>query len=209
MEFFKIRKDIPFMRYALYFNIISLVTFLLAVLFLVTKGLHFSIEFTGGTLIEVTTAQPADLDKMRGALEKAGYTDTTVQTFGTSRDILIRMPLKPGQKSEALGAEVVKTLQGADATVEKRRVEFIGPQVGRELYENGALALLVTSLGIDSARRDHHPRLLCALSVGVLLAGARGGARRARLFGKRIGGDRRSYSREFSQDAQSPGRGNH
>ena len=148
MEFFKIRKDIPFMRYALVFNIISLVTFLLAVFFLVTKGLHFSIEFTGGTVIEITTKEAADIDKLRATLDKAGYTDTTVQIFGSSRDVLIRLPLKPGQKTQTLGDEVVKTLQAVDASIEKRRVEFVGPQVGRELYENGALALLVTCLGI-------------------------------------------------------------
>jgi preprotein translocase subunit SecF len=148
MEFFKIRRDIPFMRYALYFNVISLVTFLLAVFFLATKGLHFSIEFTGGTVMEVGYAQPADVDRIRGALEKAGYTDTQVQNFGSSRDVLIRMPLKAGQTSADLSSEVIAKLQADDKTAQLRRVEFVGPQVGRELAENGALALLVTALGI-------------------------------------------------------------
>jgi len=148
MEFFKIRRDIPFMRYALYFNIISLVTFLLAVFFLATKGLHFSIEFTGGTVMEVGYAQPADVDRIRGTLEKAGYTDTQVQNFGSSRDVLIRMPLKAGQTSADLSSEVIAKLQADDKTAQLRRVEFVGPQVGRELAENGALALLVTALGI-------------------------------------------------------------
>lgn len=148
MEFFKIRRDIPFMRYALYFNIISAVTFLLAVFFLATKGLHFSIEFTGGTVLEVAYAEPADVDRIRGVLEKAGYTDTQVQNFGSSRDVLIRMPLKQGQSSADLSKEVMERLAADDKTAELRRVEFVGPQVGRELAENGALALLITALGI-------------------------------------------------------------
>jgi len=148
MEFFKIRKDIPFMRYALVFNIISLVTFLLAVFFLATKGLHYSIEFTGGTVIEVAYEHSAEIQKVRGALEKAGYTDTSVQNFGSSRDVLIRMPLKQGQSSADLSKKVMDTLSAEDKSVQLRRVEFVGPQVGRELAENGALALLVVCLGI-------------------------------------------------------------
>ncbi|MFO1361758.1 MAG: protein translocase subunit SecF [Burkholderiales bacterium] len=148
MEFFKIRRDIPFMRYALYFNIISFVTFLLAVFFLATKGLHFSIEFTGGTVMEVSYDHPAEIDRVRAALEKAGHTDTQVQTFGSSRDVLIRMPLKAGQTSADLSKEVMATLAADDKTAQLRRVEFVGPQVGRELAENGALALLITALGI-------------------------------------------------------------
>jgi preprotein translocase subunit SecF len=148
MEFFKIRRDIPFMRYALYFNIISLVTFLLAVFFLATKGLHFSIEFTGGTVMEVSYAHPAEIDRIRTTLEKAGYADTQVQNFGSSRDVLIRMPLKQGQSSADLSKEVMDTLTADDKSAQLRRVEFVGPQVGRELAENGALALLITALGI-------------------------------------------------------------
>jgi preprotein translocase subunit SecF len=148
MEFFKIRKDIPFMRYALVFNVISLVTFLAAVFFLWHKGLHYSIEFTGGTLLEVSFPHPADIDRIRGALDKAGYTDTQVQNFGSSRDVLIRMPLRQGQSSGDLSRAVIEKLKADDSTAELRRVEFVGPQVGRELAENGALALLITSLGI-------------------------------------------------------------
>ncbi|MEK7436018.1 MAG: protein translocase subunit SecF [Pseudomonadota bacterium] len=148
MEFFKIRKDIPFMRYALVFNIISLVTFLLAVFFLATNGLHYSIEFTGGTVIEVAYDHPAEIQKVRVALEKAGYTDTSVQNFGSSRDVLIRMPLKEGQSSADLSKKVMDTLATEDKSVQLRRVEFVGPQVGRELAENGALALVVVCLGI-------------------------------------------------------------
>ena len=148
MEFFKIRKDIPFMRHALMFNIISLITFLLAVFFLGTKGLHYSIEFTGGTVIELAYEHPAEIQKVRGTLEKAGYTDVSVQNFGSSRDVLIRMPLTEGQSSADLSKKVMDTLSADDKSVQLRRVEFVGPQVGRELAENGALALLVVCLGI-------------------------------------------------------------
>jgi len=148
MEFFKIRKDIPFMRYALVFNIISVITFLLAVFFLATRGLHFSIEFTGGTVMEVSYDQHADVDRIRTTLEKAGVGDPQVQNFGSSRDVLIRLPLKAGQSSADLSKQIMEKLKADDAAAELRRVEFVGPQVGRELAENGALALLVTSLGI-------------------------------------------------------------
>jgi len=148
MEFFKIRKDIPFMRHALAFNVISLLTFLLAVFFLAHKGLHYSIEFTGGTVLELAYDHPAETEKIRGALEKAGYTDTSVQNFGSSRDVLIRMPLKAGQSSADLSKKVMDTLAAQDNSAQLRRVEFVGPQVGKELYDNGALALLLVSVGI-------------------------------------------------------------
>ena len=148
MEFFKIRRTIPFMRHALVFNIISLITFVLAVGFLATKGLHFSVEFTGGTVMEISYKGSADVDRIRGALDKAGFKDTAVQNFGSSRDVMIRMPLVQGQSSADLSQKVMSTLQADNKDAELRRVEFVGPQVGRELAENGALALLVVSLGI-------------------------------------------------------------
>jgi preprotein translocase subunit SecF len=148
MEFFRIRRDIPFMRYALVFNIISLVTFVAAVFFLAVRGLAFSIEFTGGTVMEVTYAEAADVARIRASLEAAGHHDAQVQTFGSSRDVLIRMPVDPKQSTADVSRSVVEKLKADNSTVELRRVEFVGPQVGRELAENGALALLVTSLGI-------------------------------------------------------------
>ena len=148
MEFFKIRKDIPFMRHALVFNVISLITFLLAVFFLATRGLHYSVEFTGGTVIELAYDHPAEIQKVRSALETAGYVDTSVQNFGSSRDVLIRMPVTQGQSSAELSKKVMDTLSADDKSVQLRRVEFVGPQVGRELAENGALALVVVCLGI-------------------------------------------------------------
>ena len=148
MEFFKIRRDIPFMRHALLFNIISALTFVIAVGLLAVKGLHFSIEFTGGTVIEVNYDHAADVDGIRKTLEQNGYTDFSVQNFGSSRDVLVRLPLKEGQSSAALSESVMKVLSAKDASAKQQRVEFVGPQVGRELAENGALALLITSLGI-------------------------------------------------------------
>ena len=88
MEFFKIRRTIPFMRHALVFNIISLITFILAVFFLATKGLHFSIEFTGGSVIEVAYEQSADLNRARAAVEGLGFGEVQVQNFSTSRDVM-------------------------------------------------------------------------------------------------------------------------
>jgi preprotein translocase subunit SecF len=148
MEFFKIRRDIPFMRHALAFNIISLATFLIAVALLATKGLHFSIEFTGGTVMEISYEQPANVDNLRSALEKRGYADFSVQNFGSSRDVLIRLPARDGQASAQLSQDVMKALDEQVPGGRLQRVEFVGPQVGEELAYNGALALLVTALGI-------------------------------------------------------------
>jgi preprotein translocase subunit SecF len=147
MEFFKIRRTIPFMRHALVFNVISLITFVAAVFFLATKGLNLSIEFTGGTLIEVGYRQSADVDAIRRTLDQGGY-KAEVQNFGSSRDVLIRMHLEKNQSSADLSQKVIEVLKKQDAGAELRRVEYVGPQVGRELAEYGALALLVTAVGI-------------------------------------------------------------
>lgn len=148
MEFFRIKRDIPFMRYALVFNIISLVTFLAAVVSLATKGLHFGVDFTGGTVMEVQYEQPADLVKIRESIAKLGLTDVAVQNFGTARDVLIRLPLKEGESSAKLSDTVLAELGKGEVKVTLQRVEFVGPQVGAELVENGALALLFVSIGI-------------------------------------------------------------
>jgi preprotein translocase subunit SecF len=144
MEFFKIRRVIPFMRHALVFNVISLLTFILAVFFLAHKGLNFSVEFTGGTLLEVGYKESADVDRIRQALEKAGF-KAEVQNFGSSRDVLIRMHLDKNQSSANLSQKVIAILKDQDNSAELRRVEFVGPQVGNELAEWGAVALLVTA----------------------------------------------------------------
>lgn len=148
MEFFRIHRDIPFMRHALKFNIISLITFLLAVFFLVVNGLHLSVEFTGGTLIETHYNEAADLEKVRGALGKAGFSDYSVQNFGSSQDVLIRLPLKGDQNTSQLGQSVMNALAADAPGSSLRRVEFVGPQVGKELAENGAMALLLVIVGI-------------------------------------------------------------
>ena len=148
MEFFRIKKDLPFMRHALVFNVISLITFLLAVFFLLHRGLHLSVEFTGGTLIEVNYSQAADLERIREGLVKAGNTDVTVQNFGSSQDVMIRLPLKTEQSSTKIGDAVMATLDVEAPGATLRRVEFVGPQVGRELAENGSLALLLVIVGI-------------------------------------------------------------
>jgi len=148
MEFFRIRKDIPFMRHALVFNVISLITFILAVFFLVTKGLHLGVEFTGGTVMEVNYGHAADVSKIRETLNRINLSDATVQSFGSSQTALIRLPTKQGVTGAKLSERVIKSLREDDPTVELRRVDFVGSQVGKELVENGALALLLVSIGI-------------------------------------------------------------
>ncbi len=148
MEFFKIKKDIPFMSYGKVTTSISLVTFLLAVFFLWHKGLNFGVDFTGGTVMEVHYAQPADIDRVREQLAGIGLKDALVQNFGSSHDVLIQVPLKQNTMGAKLSEHVVETLHQQDASVELRRVEFVGPQVGKDLVDNGAMALLLVSLGI-------------------------------------------------------------
>ena len=149
MEFFRIHKDIPFMKHALVFNVISLITFLLAVFFLATKGLHFSVEFTGGTLMEVSYSEPPALEKLRDALTKEGYPDAQVQNFGSARDVLIRLPNREGVETGKVSEKVMASLAAVEGPkAEMRRVEFVGPQVGKELASDGAMALLLVIGGI-------------------------------------------------------------
>ena len=175
MEFFRIRRDIPFMRHALVFNIISFATFLAAVFFLFSRGLHLSIEFTGGTVIEVAYAQPADIAKVRSTIEAMGFGDTQVQNFGSARDVLIRLPLREGVNQGELVGRVFDTLCRAESGVVEahqsvsdkgeaiskqvcvvagaeplalQRSEFVGPQVGKELAVDGLMALAFVVVGI-------------------------------------------------------------
>jgi len=148
MEFFRIRKDIPFMRHALAFNVISLITFILAIFFLVTRGLHLGVEFTGGTVMEINYGHAADVSKIRETLNRIDLSDATVQSFGSSQTALVRLPTKQGVTGAQLSERVIKSLREDDSTVELRRVDFVGSQVGKELVENGALALLLVSIGI-------------------------------------------------------------
>lgn len=148
MEFFRIKKDIPFMRHALIFNVISALTFVAAVFFLFSKGLHLSIEFTGGTVMEVAYPKAADIDSIRKTVENLGYTDSQVQSFGTAQDVMIRLPVQKGVNSAQLSDKVMVALKAQDNSVEKRRVEFVGPQVGEELTHDGLMALGMVVIGI-------------------------------------------------------------
>ncbi len=153
MEFFRIKKDIPFMRHALALNAISLITFLAAVFFLWHNGLHLSIEFTGGTVMEVSYPQTAPLDSIRSKVEKLGYADTQIQNFGSSRDVMIRLPLQKDAEGKLISSAdqsnaVMQVLDPATTGVKLQRVEFVGPQVGQELAFDGIKALIFVIIGI-------------------------------------------------------------
>ena len=148
MEFFRIKKDIPFMKHALVFNAISFITFALAVFFLFSRGLHLSVEFTGGTVMEVAYTQPVELAKVRATVSGLGFPDVQVQNFGTARDVMIRLPVKKGVTSAQQSERVIGALKAADPEVTLRRTEFVGPQVGDELVKGGLMALGMVVLGI-------------------------------------------------------------
>ena len=148
MELFKIRKDIPFMRHALVLNAVSFITFALAVFFLFSRGLHLSVEFTGGTLMEVSYSQPADLQKVRGTVGTLGFSEVQVQNFGSAREVLIRLPAQKGVSSAQQSEKVLSALKANDPDVTLRRTEFVGPQVGDELVEDGLKALAFVVGGI-------------------------------------------------------------
>jgi len=148
MEFFRIRHDVPFMRYALIFNVISIITFLVAVGALATRGLNLGVDFTGGTLMELSYPDAVDLNPIREHMLKLGFNEASVQNFGSSRDVLIRLPVKEGVSSAKLSESVLQELRKDAPAVKMQRVEFVGPQVGRELFENGAMALMFVSIGI-------------------------------------------------------------
>lgn len=148
MDFFRIRKDIPFMHHAKVLNAISTLAFILACFFLFQRGLHLSVEFTGGTLIETSSEQTADLPAMRAAVHKLGYEEVLVQNFGSSRDVLIRLPTREGLDSTEQTTQVMEALKNVDSTVQLRRNEYIGPSVGEELASDGLLALGFVVAGI-------------------------------------------------------------
>ena len=148
MEFFRFTRDIPFMRHALVFNVVSLITFAAAVFFLAFNGLNLGVDFRGGTVIEVTYPHPVDFGRVRSAIDKLNLGEFAAQSFGSSNNALIRLPLKEGLSSAQLSERVMQALKSDDPGATQQRVEFVGPQVGKELYENGALALLLVSIGI-------------------------------------------------------------
>jgi len=148
MEFFRIKRVIPFMKHALVFNVISAITFIVAAFFLAFHGLNLGVDFKGGTVIEIAYPHPADLGRIRAAIDKMSLGEFAVQSFGSANSALIRLPLKEGLSSAQLSERVMGALRADDPSVTQQRVEFVGPQVGKELYENGALALLLVSIGI-------------------------------------------------------------
>lgn len=136
------------MRHALAFNLVSFITFFLAVFFLISKGLNLSVEFTGGTLMEVSYPHAVDLNQARNKIESLGFKDVQVQNFGTSSDILIRLPASKGVGAASQNDSVIAALQQADASAQLRRTEFVGPQVGDELAVDGLKALAFVVVGI-------------------------------------------------------------
>ncbi len=148
MEFFKIKKDIPFMRHAVIFNAISFITFALAVFFLFSRGLHLSVEFTGGTVMEVSYTQTAAVEKIRTTVATLGFTDVQVQNFGNSRDVMIRLPAQKGVSTAQQSDKVMAALKAQDPAVQLRRTEFVGPSVGEELAQDGLKALGMVVVGI-------------------------------------------------------------
>jgi preprotein translocase subunit SecF len=148
IRFFDVDRVIPFMRYGKITTTISLVTFFFAVWALWAKGLNLGVDFTGGTVMEVTYSQPAHLDKIRTSLEGAGLREVSVQNFGTSRDVLIRLPVSKTANAAQTSNLVMETLKAQTPDVTLKKVDFVGPQVGKELYDSGALALFVVAVGI-------------------------------------------------------------
>lgn len=148
MEFFRIKKDIPFMSYGKITTTISLLTFILAVFFLVTRGLNLSVEFTGGTLMEVSYSQPVDLNKIRTKLSSQGLDMATVQNLGSADNIMIRLPNKGHLNSATISNQVYSLIQNEGPSPQLKSVEFIGPEVGQDLVTNGLLAIVFVCLGI-------------------------------------------------------------
>ncbi len=147
MEFFRIKNDIAFMKHAKLLNCMSIFTFIASIVFITFQGLHFSIEFTGGTLIEVSYPKQAPIEKIRDKLVDLGYSDSQVQNFGTSKDILIRLPLDSENKKEAEDVfNEIKFINDSEA--ELRRIEYVGPQIGSELARDGILAMIFVVIGI-------------------------------------------------------------
>src|SRR5207244_164095 len=148
MEFFRIRRDIPFMKHALVFNVISLITFLLAVFFLATRGLNLGVDFRGGTVIEVAYGHAADLTRVRSAIDKLGLGEFAVQSFGSANSALIRLPLKEGVSTAQLSERVMSALKHDGVAVAEQSVEFVVRQVSAAVSENGTLALMLVLIGI-------------------------------------------------------------
>ena len=148
MELFHLKRDIPFMRWARSTIVVSVLFIVASIALLATKGLNLGVDFTGGTMMEMGYPTAADVPSIRNHLAKHGYADAQVQNFGSSTEVLVRLPVKVGTTSAQLSEKVLVVLKQQQPAVELRRVEFVGPQVGDELLEDGSLALVVVSIGI-------------------------------------------------------------
>ena len=148
MEFFRVKKDIPFMKYSKISAVISTTAFILAVFFIVIRGLNLGVDFTGGTMMEVSYPKVANIDDIRNTLRDIDLEDAQVQNFGTEEDVLIRLPIREGLSIADISEKVSTALKLSNNSMEVRRVESVGSQVGDELYESGALAVLFVCLGI-------------------------------------------------------------
>jgi len=148
MEFFRVKKDIPFMKYSKISAVISTTAFILAVLFIIIRGLNLGVDFTGGTMMEVSYPKAANIDDIRQSLRDIDLEDAQVQNFGTEEDVLIRLPIREGLSIAEISEKVASTLKLSNDLMEVKRVESVGSQVGDELYEKGALAVLFVCIGI-------------------------------------------------------------
>ena len=148
MEIFRVKKDIPFMKYRSISGVISTSIFILSIAFLTFKGLNLGVDFTGGTIMEVSYPEAANIEEIRKTLSSIDLTDTQVQNFGTAKDVLIRLPIKENLSIAQLSEKVASALREVSIGVEVMRVESVGAQVGDELYEKGALAILFVIIGI-------------------------------------------------------------
>jgi len=148
MEIFRVKKDIPFMKYSRISAVISITTFILAIFFIVSRGLNLGVDFTGGTMMEVSYPKAANIQNIRETLRKINLEDTQVQNFGTEEDVLIRLPIREDLSIAELSEKVSAALKSSNNSLEVMRVESVGAQVGDELYENGALAVLFVCIGI-------------------------------------------------------------
>ena len=148
MEFFRVKKDIPFMKYSKISAVISTTVFILAVIFIVIRGLNLGVDFTGGTMMEVSYPKAANIDDIRQTLRDIDLEDAQVQNFGTEEDVLIRLPIRKGLSIAEISEKVSTALKLSNSSMEVKRVESVGSQVGDELYESGALAVLFVCIGI-------------------------------------------------------------
>lgn len=168
MEFFKKRTSIDFLGQRKYALALSLVMIIVSLVSMVVRGFNFGLDFTGGTLIEVVYEKPVELDEVRATLSDAGFDEAVVQHFGTTREVMVRLAPRAEEDSKEVSARAYNALsQAAPGQVEMRRVEFVGPQVGEELREQGGLAMLIALFGILTYVWMRYER---RMAIGAILA---------------------------------------